>query len=47
MLKLRLEWKLADCRDRLAMYDVAGPLERRLITSCVPGKVVGGRLGRG
>ncbi|KAB0386144.1 hypothetical protein FD755_001100 [Muntiacus reevesi] len=33
MLKLRLEWKLADCRDRLAMYDVAGPLERRLITS--------------
>lgn len=33
MLKLRLEWMLADCRDRLAMYDVAGPLERRLITS--------------
>ncbi|XP_045042836.2 transmembrane protease serine 6 isoform X3 [Desmodus rotundus] len=33
MLKLRLEWTLADCRDRLAMYDVAGPLERRLITS--------------
>ncbi|KAI4577820.1 hypothetical protein MJT46_019351 [Ovis ammon polii x Ovis aries] len=33
MLKLRLEWKLADCRDRLAMYDAAGPLERRLITS--------------
>uniref|UniRef100_A0A9L0JQI4 Transmembrane protease serine 6 n=1 Tax=Equus asinus TaxID=9793 RepID=A0A9L0JQI4_EQUAS len=33
MLKLRLEWKLADCRDRLAMYDVAGPLERKLITS--------------
>lgn len=33
MLKLRLKWMLADCRDRLAMYDVAGPLERRLITS--------------
>lgn len=33
MLKLRLEWTLADCRDRLAMYDVGGPLERRLITS--------------
>ncbi|XP_040325414.1 transmembrane protease serine 6 isoform X3 [Herpailurus yagouaroundi] len=33
MLKLRLEWTLAECRDRLAMYDVAGPLERRLITS--------------
>lgn len=33
MLKLRLEWTLADCRDRLAMYDAAGPLERRLITS--------------
>lgn len=33
MLKLRLEWTLADCRDRLAMYDVAGPLEGRLITS--------------
>lgn len=33
MLKLRLEWTLADCRDRLAMYDAAGPLEGRLITS--------------
>uniref|UniRef100_A0A8C5UUX6 Transmembrane protease serine 6 n=1 Tax=Microcebus murinus TaxID=30608 RepID=A0A8C5UUX6_MICMU len=33
MLKLRLEWTLAECRDRLAMYDAAGPLERRLITS--------------
>lgn len=33
ILKLRLKWMLADCRDRLAMYDVAGPLERRLITS--------------
>ncbi|KAK2121493.1 Transmembrane protease serine 6 [Saguinus oedipus] len=33
MLKLRLEWTLAECRDRLAMYDVAGPLEKRLITS--------------
>ncbi|XP_072512059.1 transmembrane protease serine 6 [Notamacropus eugenii] len=33
MIKLRLEWTLAECRDRLAMYDVAGPLESRLITS--------------
>ncbi|KAK2488787.1 hypothetical protein MC885_015110, partial [Smutsia gigantea] len=33
MLKLRLEWTQADCRDRLAMYDVPGPLEKRLITS--------------
>ncbi|XP_073940515.1 transmembrane protease serine 6 isoform X2 [Castor canadensis] len=33
ILKLRLEWTLAECRDRLAMYDVAGPLEKRLITS--------------
>ncbi|KAM8978101.1 transmembrane protease serine 6 [Sarcophilus harrisii] len=33
MIKLRLEWMLAECRDRLAMYDVAGPLESRLITS--------------
>ncbi|XP_054997110.1 transmembrane protease serine 6 [Sorex araneus] len=33
MLKLRLEWTRPDCRDRLAMYDAAGPLERRLITS--------------
>ncbi|XP_006156590.1 transmembrane protease serine 6 [Tupaia chinensis] len=33
MLKLRLDWLLAECRDRLAMYDVPGPLERRLLTS--------------
>ncbi|XP_063094544.1 transmembrane protease serine 6 isoform X1 [Cavia porcellus] len=33
MLKVRLEWTLAECRDRLAMYDAAGPLEKRLITS--------------
>ncbi|XP_053112433.1 transmembrane protease serine 6 isoform X2 [Hemicordylus capensis] len=32
MIKLRLEWTLSECRDRLAMYDAAGPLERRLIT---------------
>ncbi|VTJ72280.1 Hypothetical predicted protein [Marmota monax] len=33
MLKLRLEWTLPECRDRLAMYDAPGPLEKRLITS--------------
>uniref|UniRef100_A0A8C5NZB2 Transmembrane protease serine 6 n=1 Tax=Jaculus jaculus TaxID=51337 RepID=A0A8C5NZB2_JACJA len=33
MLKLRLEWTLIECRDRVAMYDAAGPLEKRLITS--------------
>ncbi|XP_042324873.1 transmembrane protease serine 6 isoform X2 [Sceloporus undulatus] len=33
MIKLRLEWTLPECRDRLAMYDAAGPLENRLITS--------------
>uniref|UniRef100_A0A8C8SDZ8 Transmembrane serine protease 6 n=1 Tax=Pelusios castaneus TaxID=367368 RepID=A0A8C8SDZ8_9SAUR len=33
MIKLRLEWTLPECRDRLAMYDEAGPLENRLITS--------------
>ncbi|XP_012927956.1 transmembrane protease serine 6 isoform X3 [Heterocephalus glaber] len=33
MLKVRLEWTLAECRDRLAMYDAAGPLEKKLITS--------------
>ncbi|XP_021241473.1 transmembrane protease serine 6 isoform X1 [Numida meleagris] len=33
MIKLRLEWTLPDCRDRLAMYDAAGPLEKHLITS--------------
>ncbi|KFO36711.1 transmembrane protease serine 6 isoform X2 [Fukomys damarensis] len=33
MLKVRLEWTLPECRDRLAMYDAAGPLEKRLITS--------------
>ncbi|XP_025062677.1 transmembrane protease serine 6 [Alligator sinensis] len=33
MIKLHLEWTLPDCRDRLAMYDEAGPLENRLITS--------------
>lgn len=33
MIKLRLEWTLSECRDRLAMYDAAGPLEKRLITS--------------
>ncbi|NXJ11984.1 TMPS6 protease, partial [Odontophorus gujanensis] len=33
MIKLRLEWTLPDCRDRLAMYDTAGPLEKHLITS--------------
>ncbi|XP_053922225.1 transmembrane protease serine 6 isoform X3 [Cuculus canorus] len=33
MIKLRLEWTLSDCRDRLAMYDAAGPLEKHLITS--------------
>uniref|UniRef100_A0A8C6W7C1 Transmembrane protease serine 6 n=1 Tax=Nannospalax galili TaxID=1026970 RepID=A0A8C6W7C1_NANGA len=33
MLKLRLEWTRVDCRDRVAMYDAAGPLEKRLITS--------------
>lgn len=33
MLKLRLEWTLPECRDRLAMYDAAGPLEKRLLTS--------------
>ncbi|KAM4671843.1 transmembrane protease serine 6 isoform 2-T2 [Amazona ochrocephala] len=33
MIKLRLEWTLTDCRDRLAMYNVAGPLEKHLITS--------------
>ncbi|KAG3291004.1 transmembrane protease, serine 6 [Ictidomys tridecemlineatus] len=34
MLKLRLEWTLPECRDRLAVYDAPGPLEKRLITSC-------------
>nr|XP_056703056.1 transmembrane protease serine 6 [Euleptes europaea] len=33
MIKLHLEWTLSECRDRLAMYDVAGPLEKQLITS--------------
>ncbi|XP_027519591.1 transmembrane protease serine 6 isoform X3 [Corapipo altera] len=33
MIKLHLEWTLPDCRDRLAMYDAAGPLEKYLITS--------------
>ncbi|XP_054843817.1 transmembrane protease serine 6 [Eublepharis macularius] len=33
MIKLRLEWTLSECRDRLAMYDAAGPLEKQLITS--------------
>uniref|UniRef100_A0A493SWU5 Transmembrane serine protease 6 n=1 Tax=Anas platyrhynchos platyrhynchos TaxID=8840 RepID=A0A493SWU5_ANAPP len=33
MIKLHLEWTLPDCRDRLAMYDAAGPLEKHLITS--------------
>ncbi|XP_008494056.2 transmembrane protease serine 6 isoform X1 [Calypte anna] len=33
MIKLRLEWTIPDCRDRLAMYDAAGPLEKHLITS--------------
>ncbi|NXQ00472.1 TMPS6 protease, partial [Vidua macroura] len=33
MIKLRLEWTLPDCRDRLAMYNAAGPLEKHLITS--------------
>ncbi|XP_050180875.1 transmembrane protease serine 6 [Myiozetetes cayanensis] len=33
MIKLHLEWTLPDCRDRLAMYDTAGPLEKHLITS--------------
>uniref|UniRef100_A0A8C4JPN7 Transmembrane protease serine 6 n=1 Tax=Dromaius novaehollandiae TaxID=8790 RepID=A0A8C4JPN7_DRONO len=33
MIKLRLEWTLPECRDRLAMYDAAGPLENHLITS--------------
>ncbi|XP_010222428.1 PREDICTED: transmembrane protease serine 6 [Tinamus guttatus] len=33
MIKLRLEWTLPECRDRLAMYDAAGPLEKHLITS--------------
>ncbi|XP_031204396.1 transmembrane protease serine 6 isoform X1 [Mastomys coucha] len=33
MLKVRLEWTRVDCRDRVAMYDAAGPLEKRLITS--------------
>ncbi|NXH16381.1 TMPS6 protease, partial [Bucco capensis] len=33
MLKLQLQWTLPDCRDRLAMYDAAGPLQKHLITS--------------
>ncbi|NWQ61168.1 TMPS6 protease, partial [Neopipo cinnamomea] len=33
MIKLHLEWTLPNCRDRLAMYDTAGPLEKHLITS--------------
>lgn len=33
MIKVRLEWTRVDCRDRVAMYDAAGPLEKRLITS--------------
>ncbi|XP_066490065.1 transmembrane protease serine 6 [Tiliqua scincoides] len=33
MIKLHLEWTLSECRDRLAMYDGAGPLEQQLITS--------------
>ncbi|XP_044297103.1 transmembrane protease serine 6 isoform X2 [Varanus komodoensis] len=33
MIKIRLEWTLSECRDRLVMYDAAGPLEKRLITS--------------
>ncbi|XP_069509114.1 transmembrane protease serine 6 [Ambystoma mexicanum] len=33
MVKLRLQWKRTDCRDRLAMYDSPAPLESHLITS--------------
>ncbi|KAM4722417.1 transmembrane protease serine 6 [Rhinophrynus dorsalis] len=33
LLRLRLKWIRADCRDRLAMYDAGAPLETHLITS--------------
>ncbi|MEE6525472.1 hypothetical protein FKM82_025509, partial [Ascaphus truei] len=33
LLQLRLEWTRSECRDRLAMYDSAAPLETHLITS--------------
>ncbi|XP_053324640.1 transmembrane protease serine 6 isoform X1 [Spea bombifrons] len=33
LLKLWLKWTRPDCRDRLAMYDSAAPLETHLITS--------------
>nr|XP_040137738.1 transmembrane protease serine 6 [Ictidomys tridecemlineatus] len=45
MLKLRLEWTLPECRDRLAVYDAPGPLEKRLITSaCQVNVTLEGRL---
>uniref|UniRef100_I3NFA4 Transmembrane protease serine 6 n=1 Tax=Ictidomys tridecemlineatus TaxID=43179 RepID=I3NFA4_ICTTR len=43
MLKLRLEWTLPECRDRLAVYDAPGPLEKRLIT-CQVNVTLEGRL---
>uniref|UniRef100_A0A8C5QRT6 Transmembrane serine protease 6 n=1 Tax=Leptobrachium leishanense TaxID=445787 RepID=A0A8C5QRT6_9ANUR len=33
LLKLWLKWTRSDCRDRLAMYDSAAPLDSHLITS--------------
>eukprot|EP00079_Xenopus_tropicalis_P015824 XP_004913946.1 PREDICTED: transmembrane protease serine 6 isoform X1 [Xenopus tropicalis] len=33
LIRLRLKWTRSECRDRLAMYDAAAPLETHLITS--------------
>ncbi|XP_040263313.1 transmembrane protease serine 6 isoform X2 [Bufo bufo] len=33
LLRLRLKWTRSDCRDRLAMYDAAAPLDTHIITS--------------
>ncbi|XP_058876894.1 transmembrane protease serine 6-like isoform X1 [Acipenser ruthenus] len=33
LVKLRLEWALSECRDRLAVYDSLSPDEGKLITS--------------
>ncbi|KAM3915277.1 transmembrane protease serine 6 [Leptodactylus fuscus] len=32
LLRLRLKWMRSDCRDRLAMYDAAAPLETHIIS---------------
>ncbi|XP_066450666.1 transmembrane protease serine 6 isoform X1 [Eleutherodactylus coqui] len=33
LLRLKLKWSRSDCRDRLAMFDAAAPLDTHIITS--------------